>query len=77
MGITFELVGNSAIVTGAGQGIGYDIAGHLMAAGANVLIYEIDADRADAAAKRLTREHPSQRALALPGSGCQSPPAAG
>jgi 3-oxoacyl-[acyl-carrier protein] reductase len=38
-----------------------------MAAGANVLIYEIDADRADAAAKRLTREHPSQRAVAFAG----------
>ncbi len=67
MGITFELVGNSAIVTGAGQGIGYDIAGHLMAAAANVLIYEIDPDRAHAAAERLTREHPSPRALAFAG----------
>jgi NAD(P)-dependent dehydrogenase (short-subunit alcohol dehydrogenase family) len=67
MGIQIELAGDSAIVTGAGQGIGYDIASHLMAAGANVLIYEIDADRAHAAAERLSSKHPSQRALAFAG----------
>jgi NAD(P)-dependent dehydrogenase (short-subunit alcohol dehydrogenase family) len=67
MSTQFKLVGNSAIVTGGGQGIGYDIASHLMAAGANVLIYEIDADRAEAAAGRLSSEHPSQRALAFAG----------
>jgi NAD(P)-dependent dehydrogenase (short-subunit alcohol dehydrogenase family) len=67
MGVQLELVGNSAIVTGAGQGIGYDIAGHLMAAGADVLVYEIDPDRAHDAAERLSAEHPSQRAVAFAG----------
>ena len=67
MGVQLELVGNSAIVTGAGQGIGYDIAGHLMAAGADVLVYEIDPDRAHSAAERLSAEHPSQRAVAFAG----------
>jgi short chain dehydrogenase len=37
---SFPLVGTSAIVTGSGQGIGYDIARHLMAAGADVLVCE-------------------------------------
>ncbi|HET6871104.1 MAG TPA: SDR family NAD(P)-dependent oxidoreductase, partial [Solirubrobacteraceae bacterium] len=54
MPVEVELVGRSAIVTGAGQGIGYAIASHLMAAGADVLVYEIDPARADAAAQRLS-----------------------
>ena len=67
MPVEVELVGTSAIVTGAGQGIGYAIADHLMAAGADVLVYEIDPARARAAAKRLSAEHPSQRALPFAG----------
>jgi NAD(P)-dependent dehydrogenase (short-subunit alcohol dehydrogenase family) len=65
--VEVELIGKSAIVTGAGQGIGYDIASHLMAAGADVIVFEIDPGRAEAAAQRLSVEHPSQRALAFPG----------
>ena len=67
MPIEVELVGTSAIVTGAGQGIGYAIAGHLMAAGADVLVYEIDPDRARDAVGRLTAEYPSQQAVAFAG----------
>src|SRR5436309_5149639 len=53
-----ELVGASAVVTGAGQGLGYDVARHLMAAGADVLIFEIDGDRAAEAARSLRDEVP-------------------
>ena len=67
MPVEVELVGTSAIVTGSGQGIGYAIASHLMAAGADVLVYEIDPARARAAAERLSAEHPSGRALPFAG----------
>ena len=67
MPVEVELVGTSAIVTGAGQGIGYAIASHLMDAGADVLVYEIDPARDRAAAERLVAEHPSHRALAFAG----------
>lgn len=65
--ITLDLVGDSALVTGGGQGVGYDIARHLMAAGANVLVFEIDADRGAEAARRLSEEQPGRRALAFAG----------
>jgi NAD(P)-dependent dehydrogenase (short-subunit alcohol dehydrogenase family) len=67
MPVEVKLVGSSAIVTGAGQGIGYDIASHLMAAGADVLVYEIEPQRAHSAAERLSAEHPSRRAVAFAG----------
>jgi 3-oxoacyl-[acyl-carrier protein] reductase len=67
MGIEFELVGTAAIVTGAGQGIGFDIASHLMAAGADVLVYEIEPERAQAAARILCDRHPGRRAVAFAG----------
>ena len=67
MAVEVELVGSSAIVTGAGQGIGYDIASHLMVAGADVLVYEIDEDRAHRAAERLSAAHPPRRAVAFVG----------
>jgi NAD(P)-dependent dehydrogenase (short-subunit alcohol dehydrogenase family) len=67
MPVEVKLVGSSAIVTGAGQGIGYDIASHLMAAGADVLVFEIEPQRAHGAAERLSAEHPSRRAVAFAG----------
>jgi 3-oxoacyl-[acyl-carrier protein] reductase len=66
-GAMVELVGSSAVVTGAGQGIGFDVARHLMAAGADVLVFEIDGDRAQHAAARLAAEYPGRRALAFAG----------
>jgi NAD(P)-dependent dehydrogenase (short-subunit alcohol dehydrogenase family) len=66
-GPTFALVGTSAIVTGAARGIGYEIAGHLMAAGASVLIYDIDGEGADRSARSLAEERPEGRAVAFVG----------
>jgi glucose 1-dehydrogenase len=54
-------------VTGAGQGLGYDTARHLMAAGADVLVFELDGERAEEAARSLTREEPGRRALPFAG----------
>jgi len=64
---TFPLVGTSAIVTGSGQGIGYDIARHLMRAGADVLVYDINGEVGEPAAEALTQEFPGRRAVAFVG----------
>jgi glucose 1-dehydrogenase len=62
-----DLVGSPAIVTGAGQGLGYDTARHLMAAGADVLIFELDGDRAEEAARSLSSDQTHRRAIAFSG----------
>src|SRR5487761_2178762 len=49
----FELTGQTAIVTGAGTGIGEAIAQRLTAAGARVAIADVDGDAAKAAADRI------------------------
>jgi NAD(P)-dependent dehydrogenase (short-subunit alcohol dehydrogenase family) len=61
------LVGTPAVVTGAGQGLGYDIARHLMCAGADVLVFELDGDRGAEAAHTLCEEVPGRTALAFTG----------
>jgi NAD(P)-dependent dehydrogenase (short-subunit alcohol dehydrogenase family) len=66
-GANFELVGSPAIVTGGGRGIGYDIARHLMAAGADVLIFDIDGELAEQAARTLTEESGERRAIPFVG----------
>jgi len=44
-----------AIVTGAGQGIGYEICLHLVMQGANVILNDIDAPLAEAAVKTINK----------------------
>lgn len=53
----FELTGQSAIVTGAGAGIGEVIATRLATAGARVAIADIDADSAQAVAEKSAVTH--------------------
>ena len=49
----FDLSGRTAVVTGAGQGIGAGIAQHLAAQGASVLVNDIDERKASAVAEAL------------------------
>lgn len=51
-----NFTGKSAIVTGAGQGIGLEICKQLMQAGANVLLNDCDANLAVNAAKQLNEK---------------------
>jgi NAD(P)-dependent dehydrogenase (short-subunit alcohol dehydrogenase family) len=57
----FDLNGKTALVTGAGRGVGLGIAQTLIDAGARVYVNDLDPDRADAAAKQL-----GSNAIALP-----------
>ncbi|PTL75860.1 SDR family NAD(P)-dependent oxidoreductase [Vitiosangium sp. GDMCC 1.1324] len=50
-----KLVSGSAIVTGAGQGIGLGIASRLMRDGANVLLFGRTREKVEAAAEQLNR----------------------
>jgi len=51
----FDLTGKTAIVTGAGRGIGLAISDALMAWGANIVVAELDATTCAAAVARLTQ----------------------
>jgi 3-oxoacyl-[acyl-carrier protein] reductase len=53
--IAFDLQGKVALVTGAGQGLGYAIASRLAEAGAWVAVNDIDAQRAQDASERIAR----------------------
>jgi glucose 1-dehydrogenase len=48
------LANKSAVVTGAGQGIGLEICRKLAAAGVNVILNDLDASLAEAGAKQIT-----------------------
>jgi NAD(P)-dependent dehydrogenase (short-subunit alcohol dehydrogenase family) len=62
-----ELVGNVAIVTGGSKGIGYAVADHLMAHGADVVVTSRTESEVDAAAAALTAAHEGRRAVPVAG----------
>jgi 3-oxoacyl-[acyl-carrier protein] reductase len=64
MSVDVDLDGKRALVTGAGQGVGEAIARMLAAAGAEVLVNDYFADRAEAVAAGIVAE--GGRALAAP-----------
>ena len=59
----FDLKGRLALVTGAGQGIGTGIARHLARHGARVLVNDIDAAKAEAAAGSIRGDDGEAEAL--------------
>ncbi len=61
-----ELVGRTAIVTGASKGIGYAIADHLMSHGADVVITARTRPELATAAARLTTAHATDKTRAIP-----------
>ena len=50
-----EFAGKVAVVTGAGQGMGYAVARRLVAGGARVVVNDLAADAAESAARRLAQ----------------------
>jgi NAD(P)-dependent dehydrogenase (short-subunit alcohol dehydrogenase family) len=56
MAVTIDLAGRSALVTGAGAGIGAEIARWLARAGAKVAVVDIRAEQAEAVVKSISAE---------------------
>src|SRR5690242_898503 len=52
-----KFAGQSVIITGAGQGIGFEIARQLSANGASVVLNDIDPQLADSAAEQIQKEN--------------------
>ncbi len=59
----FDLAGRTAVVTGAGQGMGTGVATALGSRGAHVLVNDIDSDRAEMVAAQLEADGASAEAL--------------
>jgi NAD(P)-dependent dehydrogenase (short-subunit alcohol dehydrogenase family) len=60
-----QLIGKTALVTGAGQSVGKGIAQQLARAGAHVLVNDIVPERAEAAANELRNDGGSARGLSF------------
>jgi len=65
LNLSNELTDRTALVTGAGQGMGRAVAEKLAGLGAKIAITDIDPDRAESTAESLTRS--GAEALAFPG----------
>jgi NAD(P)-dependent dehydrogenase (short-subunit alcohol dehydrogenase family) len=62
-GLSLDLSGKRALVTGAGQGVGRAISLYLAAAGAEVLVNDIATDRADAVVAEIAAEGKGRSAI--------------
>ncbi len=62
-----HFAGRSAIVTGAGQGIGLEIARQLVAEGANVLLNDVDVSLSTKAVEGLLKNIPAANCISCPG----------
>lgn len=60
-------IGKTAIVTGAGEGIGYAIAQHLIHEGANVVINDINPEAVEKAVNKFNDGHQDNLAYGMPG----------
>lgn len=63
-----EYSGKTAIVTGAGWGIGYEICKQLLHLGANIILNDVDPDRADKALNKLSESY-QRNNLCIPVAG--------
>ena len=61
----FNLEGKRALVTGSGQGIGFELARGLADAGAEIIVNDIDATRVENAAAKLAEEGATVHKLVL------------
>ena len=64
---SFDLVGSPAVVTGAAQGIGYEIGRQLLDHGADLVIFNINGEGGKQARASLAAEFPERRVLAYAG----------
>jgi 3-oxoacyl-[acyl-carrier protein] reductase len=63
---TYDLTGRSAIITGANQGLGREIAAHFVRAGASVLLTARNTDLLEQVRSKLQQQaRPGQRVLAM------------
>jgi len=60
---SFELVGSPAVVTGAAQGIGFEIGRQLLDHGADLVIFDINGEGAEAARAELAATFPARTVL--------------